>query len=104
MTAFELGDRVTFTAEYLRRWLPPSGKGDGRKVWVVCPLPKWNRPGAREGIVVGLRTLSNGTITYNYDAGPDYRADDTVPAVLIAFDIRRKPILCPPAHVKKVAA
>ena len=47
------------------------------------------------GMVIGLRTLSNGFIDYNSDYGYIYNPTEYLQAALVAFDLRRKPILVP---------
>lgn len=96
----ELGQRVKFTAVYQRHWKPSTDKvtHDGRKVWMVHEQPH-QIPQPWEGVLVGLRTLSNGTIRWDYDSGTDYRVTETLPAALVAYDLRRTPVLVPMDHL-----
>jgi len=102
MITFTLAQRVTFT-HTLRR---DTGKWNGagwEKVWRRYRADgRWaNGDIIRQaGIVVGIRTLSNGMANYN---GPDeqatYTHTENVPAVLIATHLRRRPVLVPPDAV-----
>jgi hypothetical protein len=92
MQAYEicLGKRVRFT-QHIER------KREGyRRWWEPCVL-HGEKP--REGIVVGLRCLYDGVMTSDGDPeAPEYEVEyftstDNFPAALVAFDLRRKPIL-----------
>lgn len=52
-----------------------------------------------EGIVVGIRTLSNGQASY-YEDHTAFRASGTVTAVIIAHHLRRKPVYALPEHIE----
>lgn len=107
MIIFTLGQRVTFS-HILRR---DTGKWNGagwEKVWRLERADgRWaNGDIIRQaGIVVGIRTLSNGTAAYN---GPDtqaaYTHAENVPAVLIATHLRRRPVFAPLDAVQAVPA
>ena len=95
---YELGQRVRFTHALIRVW------DDGKKLWEDIP-----RAAADEGIVMGKRTLSNGeneklTEFDGYGSfilvGTEYRATEHFTAYLIAFDLRRKPVLVRPEHME----
>lgn len=88
--AWVLGDRVRVNHRLVRR-------SDARhhKAWVAEELPE-----EVEGLVVGVRTLSNGTRTWETaddfggDAGYwEYTPDAYFRAVLVATDLRRRPFL-----------
>jgi hypothetical protein len=72
------------------------------------PQKRWKttgtlvRPESREGIVVGIRHLSNGTVRYFPDGETDYRPTEHFPALLVAFDLRRKPVFVLPADVETI--
>jgi hypothetical protein len=68
---------------------------NGRKEWV-------NLPGlsARVALMIGVRTLSNGSIKYGYgDEGPDYRPDKYFKAFLVVEDAKSKPYYVLPESV-----
>lgn len=96
MTPLQLGTRVTFT-HTLKRTAPRSGLRvwDARTYWLVDtargPVP---------GIVVGVRTLSDGTADRGWDEPTVYTPTRHFTAYLIAFDLRRKPVLVLPEHVE----
>ena len=93
-----LGAAVEFTWTLHR----VRGTGDRAqwKVWRPGAHAGAPEPAARTGVLVGTRTLSNGTITnYGYDGGIEYQAREHFTAYLIAHDLTRKPVLCLPEHV-----
>lgn len=102
----ELGTRVTFSHVLRRRAesLPDrraTGGYQDRKVWRPVPaLPQTGRL-ATPGIVIGLRTLANGVVRYGgYEEPTTFTPDgDRIPAILISYDLRRKPVLVLPEHV-----
>ncbi len=55
----------------------------------------------REGIVMGVRTLRNGTITSDYEEGTTFHPEESFQAYLIVFHLRRKPVFVLPEHVKE---
>jgi hypothetical protein len=55
----------------------------------------------REGIVVGKRTLQNGTRTLT-DDGASFKATGHFPAYLVAFDLRRVPVPVRPKDLEIV--
>lgn len=90
MAELTLGQRVRYTATLTRTDDPVARR---RRVW--RPDPTWGHPDGREGIVVGLRTLANGISDWDPDGGYEWVPQETFPAVLVAFHVRRKPVLCP---------
>ena len=110
MSAFTLGQRVSWaTLDELHRLavsIPDEfGHSQTHKVWISQAeqgLPV-SMAEPREGIVVGTRVLSNGRLQWNgYDEPVEYILTDTVTAVLVAYDLRRKPVLIPPHRVREV--
>lgn len=114
MSQPQLGERVTFAwKDVLRRDTDPRQEGK-------APRRSWQKPepgfwaggtGTQEGIVYGLRTLSNGTVEeeYEYDGyysrvrvGTRYYLDKAFLAVLIAYDVRRKPVVVALEDVQRV--
>lgn len=99
---FRLGARVRFTWTLTRGvdWDTPTSDSD-RKVWRSKLWPTSPEPEAREGIIVGLRTLSDGVRTWNgYDIPVTYRPTRHFSAYLIAHSLRAKPVLVLPEHVE----
>lgn len=98
MTDFTLGQRVTFSnADVLERATQTGPGYRTRKVWRT---PLWKKPGESRGVVVGIRTLSNGRVTYNYDEPTEYTANEWFKAALIATDLLRKPVFVRVEDVK----
>ena len=64
-------------------------RSDWWRIWEVKPFPK----GPRTGILIGFRTLSNGTIWYGGEDGKVYDPQDYIKAALVAVDARTKPVL-----------
>jgi hypothetical protein len=109
-SGFTLGQRVTFT-HTLRRatkgWTTEAG-GGWEKVWAVDRADcRWARGDVipQTGIIIGLRTLSNGIATDNGpDTGSGYMHKQNVPAALIATGLRRRPVFVPLDAVQAVPA
>jgi len=87
----QLGTRVTFKRP-LRRARVLANMN--RKVWEPDP---W-KTGTYGGIVVGLRTLSDGETT-DWESG-SYRPSRHFRAVLVAEGLHRKPVLVLPENVE----
>lgn len=95
-----LGQPVTFSHTLGRHSEWVQGEGTVR-TWLPTPL-------AGSGVIVGWRTLSNGTIeAYRENDGygnwihvsNEWRGSDYFRAYLVAFDLRSKPIFVLPEHV-----
>lgn len=87
-----LGQEVMFT-HVLRRRREYTDRGYYQNAWVREPA--WNRTDQRapvRGILVGMRTLSNGRASYDYDEGWAYEAETTQQAALVAYGLRRSPV------------
>lgn len=101
-----LGAPVTFDmADVLGRYsdpLPPDSKyrTGWLKVWKPNPyLPRSSEP--RAGVIVGVRTLANGYATWAYRDEPIvFYPEEHFTAYLVAFDLRRKPVLLLPKNVQ----
>lgn len=95
MTNYHLGQEVLFTRT-LRRIRHPY-----RRVWSHTTY--WNAitsRGPAKGIIVGIRTLSDGTVEGGYyDEPATYRPTRTFTAYLVAYHLRRKPVLVLPEHL-----
>ena len=98
MSEYTLGQKVRVTQTLRRQW------DGGRKTWQAWPI----HPG--EGIVVGKRTLSNGKLEtiseyddvlgYKEYTHTDYRATEHFAAYIVAYDLRRKPVLVKPEDME----
>lgn len=90
----QLGQRVRVLATLRRVAEGRSGMAWGRS---------WKRLGRESGdaVIVGIRTLSNGLTEYPYDAGPLYTAKEHFPALLVSFDLRRRPVFALPEDVEE---
>lgn len=91
-----LGTRVLFSHPLTRRYLPGS---PARKVWEP-PLYAEDANRKHQGVVVGVRTLSDGRTHWNGEDEPiSYTPDEHFTAYLIAYDLHRKPVHVRPEHV-----
>lgn len=99
---YELGQPVRFTRNlYRKRVYPQTGYGKWRSEWQPYAYLGEREPAPRDGIVIGVRTLRNGDcVILGYDEPIVFRGTESVTAYLIAFDIRRAPVLCLPEHVE----
>lgn len=96
------GAPVSFTRHLRRRWVTREGKH--LKAWVPEASPDETDSAPRAGIVVGVRTLANGTVRNMYEDGLQFEAVEHFTAYLVAFDLRRKPVLVLPEHVQRTEA
>lgn len=87
---YKFGDRVRFTHTLKRQ----CGDKDFR-FWYPKPT------GIQFGIIIGIRNLSNGYMTYSYD--PQYWSyltkEKNVTAYLVACDMKHKPVYVLPEHI-----
>lgn len=71
-----------------------------RKVWKSS---RWFRSDPVRGVVVGVRTLSNGRNEYQgYDEPILYCPEDRFVAYLVAYDLHRKPVYVLRDNLKEV--
>ena len=94
MTELKLGQKVSFNMYYVRfqKSIPNKWGNYGRnryKFWKKIPCDK------KEGIIIGLRTLSNGETYYDSEEGYTYGRTETVFAVLVAISLRYSIIKVP---------
>lgn len=120
--AFTLGERVTWDrynelARYQVQSQEPAQDDLGkyrrtvyRKEWrsVRDHLPQATEfspaPQERSGIVVGVRTLANGVLRWGSEDEPtELLADEYVPAVLVSWDLHRRPVYVSPPMLRPVA-
>jgi hypothetical protein len=83
----EFGKKVT-CREVLER------KGDHSKLptykyWMSRPIEK------RDGIFLGLRTLSDGTTSYDYEEGTRYKPKHYIKAAVVCFSEKESPVYVP---------
>lgn len=92
VTKFTLGQRVWFKTNLIRRitfGIPPGqSRSKRRKEWQRAAYP----PPLREGIVIGVRTLSDGFTDWDEYAGHSFTPDTRKRAVLIATALNLKPV------------
>lgn len=94
-----LGRPVTFT-QYLRRRSGDTPRPYSyRKFWEPTPVTRLGIETPATGVLIGVRTLSNGTCSFGED-GTNYQPenDSHFTAWLIAYDLRRNPVLVLPEH------
>lgn len=86
----ELGQKVEAVAYLVRKTLIDGGRGWGgaRKVWQRAVLPE-----PATGVLVGLRTISEGRRVNLGDEGVAYKATSYQRAALVAFGLRSAPRL-----------
>lgn len=94
--AVQLGQKVRVRAT-LRREGSDEELGSQRVRLV------WERrtTGTMDAVVVGVRTLSNGIVSYSFEDGGGYRAKEHFPALLVSFDLRRKLVFALPEDVEE---
>jgi hypothetical protein len=88
------GARVAIEARLEREYQQDGNVG--RKLWKRRMLPS-----VEAGILIGVRTLSNGIVHYwGEDGGIEYRAKEHFKAALVVTGPRSKPFLAQLADVK----
>jgi hypothetical protein len=96
-----LGAPVTFDySDILRRQQisPYDHRSPIRKDWRKV---KWGTRGdVRSGVIVGVRTLANGTLHWYSDEPIQFYPDLYFTAYLVAFHLRRKPVFLLPDDVE----
>lgn len=106
MTTHNLGDPVSYDSRLVRKVTFEPGALDRTKTWVSVPLRGEYAPASvpavtRTGIVVGVRTIADGTASWGgYDDPIEFRATLHKTAYLVAFDIRRNPDLVLPEDIR----
>jgi hypothetical protein len=97
----ELGQRVRFTRTLTRR----SGRENNRytKRWHAERYPGEPEPAPTEGVLIGVRTLSNGFVTYGWTDEPTtYEPREHFTAYVVAHSLRRASALVLPDHLELV--
>lgn len=87
----KLGQPISFSIVFVRReeWKKGEYLTTRRKVWGHKQVSETT------GIIIGKRTLSNGNTHHDSEAGWMYAADEYFPAYIVAFDLKRSPVLVP---------
>lgn len=102
----DLGEKVTFTWALRRESRREEVTINGRRRtvtvrrWETGEIPNTKPPASREGVVVGVRTLCNGYVQYEYDYGNMFSPfeDGYFTAYLIAWNLRQQPVYVLPEH------
>ena len=99
MQKLELGQKVSFNTIYKRyiKSIPTKWNTYGRsryKYWKKISCDK------KEGIVVGLRTLSNGETHYDGEEGYTYGRSESVYVALVAISLRLSILKVPIEDIK----
>lgn len=98
MPEYQLGDRVTMTGTVEKVHV------DEWTRYLESPLvPDWRaqgRPPYSTGIVIGQRTLQEGTTDW-FEGVADFRPKHARVAYLVAFDLYRKPCMCLPEQLTR---
>lgn len=104
----QLGDRVLFFSN-LERVVekvknPPVSiyLHHKEKVWKNTPLsPEWNK--SLTGIVIGIRTLQNGGLHWEEEAGYLFSPKEYFQAYLVSYNLHRKPVFVLPEFLTKLS-
>ena len=72
----------------------PPGYWTTPRAW-VRHAERWEHAAAEpaRGIIVGVRTLANGDVTWAGEDGSSFRVRETLQAYVIAYDLRRRHVL-----------
>lgn len=105
---FDLANRLVRVSESPTRDRGPNYLNSARypKRW-VRQRDKWDHIDYAEqfmsGVVVGIRYLSNGYATY-VDGTGEWHHKESIEAVVVSYDLRRKPVLLIPDDVRRLVA
>lgn len=95
MAEFKLGERIQFTHQ-LARIRNSMGK---KRVW----QPIEYAYGPSKGVIVGKRTLYDGTVEWGYDDEPTiFYRENHFEAYLVVMDLRQKPFPVLPIHLTRL--
>lgn len=89
-----LGATCEWSAELKRGSAYNVSASDWDRVWTPYNTE------TKLGIVVGVRTLANGHVDYDPDEGHTWKHGEAVHAVLVAWNLHRKPVLVAVADLK----
>lgn len=98
-----MGTRVRFSTQLYRVWDPSIVPANHKNGWGITGKA-WHdlKVTPKEGIIVGWRTLADGLVVSNYEAGPEFHKLSTRPAYLVAFNILLKPVFVDPDAIQLV--
>lgn len=100
MDDYTLGQAVLFTRTLTRRSRWDDTQRVTVKRWEPEGYPGEPEPAPRRGVVVGTRVLSNGhAVWMGYEEGSEWRGVHYFTAYLVAWHLRRKPVLVLPQHL-----
>jgi hypothetical protein len=90
---YELGQKVTVITKLKRvsKFIQESKESPFKAEYKLWEEQKLRDP--INGIIVGVRKLSNGKNHWNGETGNDYEPKEHFKALIIAYHINRKPIL-----------
>jgi hypothetical protein len=77
-----LGTKISFDAEYIRVFKNYFAVQE--RTWISVKTP------SQEGIVVGLRTIADGTVHYDMEEGNTFSPRSYKSCAIVATHIRRK--------------
>jgi hypothetical protein len=94
MKELKLGQKVSFSVVYKRysKYIPTKWETYNRnrfKFWKKIDVSK------QKGIVIGLRTLSNGNSIYDSEYGYIYSRKESIKAVLVSTSLRSEILKVP---------
>ena len=112
--SYQLGDRVTMTGAITKYHTGRMSSTRVDTIYLDAPVPvlrstyprgqgRIDHP-ATEGIVVGKRTLRPGRTVY-HGGFPEWHASpEVIEVYLVAFALRRKPVMCRPDQLTPLEA
>lgn len=113
VATLQLGDRVRFSATLDRVYQPlerdpaesPYAGLRARKVWERRVIPAFTSAPTVEGIIVGARTVYDGSVEYGWEDNPTvFRAERSHRVYLVATSLRTKHRLVAVEDVEPVVA
>lgn len=94
---FELAQKLTVDHKLIRKsqYRNKSGYNERVKIWEKTSLKT-----PMEVVLIGIRTLSNGTTDYDPECGYMYNGDEHFQALLVTDKLSRKPFYVTPTPLK----
>lgn len=91
--SYVLGQKITtdYKLKRISRFIQESKESPYKQEWKLWEEQKLKAP--IEGIIVGIRKLSNGKNHWNGETGNDYEPKEHFKALVIVYHLLRKPIL-----------
>lgn len=96
MSGWQLGERVRFTHWLWRGWSGVDGPAGYGKAWRRAGVQD------RAGVVVGVRRLADGAVRFSEEGAASFKPSEHFEAVLVAFDIRQKPVYVLPEDLTRI--